>query len=135
MLYSVTVTFIFNVKHLLVMHLLKKNCTGSGCPPQICLDSHGPRRRVALVLLPDVRNTPVVVEVSNPEMQHYFNYSVIASQSLRFSIRSPHPIPLTHLYSPLHPHRLPTPISLPSHLPQKPPHSKTYSNATPVTSA
>ena len=49
MLYFVTMTFIFKVKHFLVMHFfVKKNCTGSGCPRQICLDSHGPRREVAL---------------------------------------------------------------------------------------
>ena len=31
------------------MHLLKKDA-GSGCPRQICLDSHVPRRGVALVI-------------------------------------------------------------------------------------
>ena len=32
------------------MHLQYKLCTGSECPRQICIDSHGPRRWVALAL-------------------------------------------------------------------------------------
>ena len=33
MLYSVMLTFIFKVRHFLVIHLLLKNCAGSGYPP------------------------------------------------------------------------------------------------------
>ena len=51
MLYSMTVTFIVKIKHILV-----KTCSchykmrkDSRCPRQICLDSHGTRRWVILV--------------------------------------------------------------------------------------
>ena len=40
-LYSVTLTFFFMVKHFLLCICYEK-CTGSGCPRQICLNSHGP---------------------------------------------------------------------------------------------
>ena len=48
MLYFITLTFIFKVKHFVVIYWLLK-CTGNGCPGQICLDSHGPGHEVALV--------------------------------------------------------------------------------------
>ena len=42
-LYFVTLTFIFKVKHFVVHFFYLKKCTGSACPQQTCLESHGPR--------------------------------------------------------------------------------------------
>ena len=39
----------FSRAYFLVMHLLYTNCASSGCPRQICLYKHGPRRGVSLI--------------------------------------------------------------------------------------
>ena len=49
MSYFMTLNFIFKVKNFLVMHWLYNNAQAAIVPQQICLDSHSPRRGVALV--------------------------------------------------------------------------------------
>ena len=48
MLSCITLTFIFNFKHFLVMNLQLKLCNDSGCLRQIFLHSHGHSHGVAL---------------------------------------------------------------------------------------
>ena len=50
MLCSITLTFILNVKHFLVMYLHYKLCDDSGYLRKICLDSRDDRRGDALVV-------------------------------------------------------------------------------------
>ena len=50
MLHSVTLTFIFNVKHFSCYAFVIKNCAESECPRYRCCDSHGRRYGVALII-------------------------------------------------------------------------------------
>ena len=51
MLYFATLTFVSRSNNYIFLLCIchETKCVGSGCPQQICLDSHGPRRGVALV--------------------------------------------------------------------------------------
>ena len=69
---------IFKVKHFLVLYLEYKLYGDSGCSVQICLDSHRPRRGVALVTFPVFYRNLKVIKHS---LNNINNYSLFISKS------------------------------------------------------